>query len=114
MTPEAVCSFSMESKDNTLKADSKGYDVVRATLLKINSASQLKNDLRNDFGFLRRIALIESKFGDETTRHQNGGIWQVKIFSNNLKVFLSRKINDQSLQCSKNCPLNQSTRFYDF
>ena len=96
----------MESKDNTLKADSKGYDVVRATLLKINSATQLKNDLRNDFGFLRRIALIESKFGDETTQHRNGGIWQVKIFFYNLKFFLLGLNNDQSIQNSKNCSLN--------
>jgi len=50
-------------------------DVVDATLVKINSISGTL--VQNDFGFLKRIALVESSFGDGTLQYQNGGIWQV-------------------------------------
>ena len=70
--------FSQEPKDLTLDAGSRGVAVVDATLVKINSAlKKAKEDLKNDFGFLKRIALVESNFGEANLAHPNGGIWQV-------------------------------------
>ena len=52
-------------------------DVVDATILKIDSVSGDGDLLRNDFGFLKRIALVESNFGDGALQYVDGGIWQV-------------------------------------
>ena len=74
-----LCLFfcRQNSKDLTLDPGSKGVDVVDAILVKINSASE--EGLKNDFGFLKRIALVESNFGEATPIHKKGGIWQVKL-----------------------------------
>jgi len=53
---------------------------VDATLLKISNVARAKKALlQNDFGFLKRIALVESNFGNATLQQENGGIWQVTI-----------------------------------
>ena len=67
-----VMFFSLPSLDNTLVAGATGADVVDAALLKIDAVT----GLRNDFGFLKRIALVESSFG-ATTGQNLEGIWQV-------------------------------------
>ena len=72
-----VSFFSLPSLDNTLVADATGADVVDAALLKIDAVTGFNVVLRNDFGFLRRIALVESSFGETTGQNQLEGIWQV-------------------------------------
>ena len=60
----------------TLVSGSSGVDVVDACIQKINSIPGIGILLSNDFGFLKRLALFESNFG-EATVNMNGGIWQV-------------------------------------
>ena len=71
-----LCSF--EPQDDTIVSGSTGVDAVDATLLKIGSVVGFGVELQNDFGFLKRIALVESNFGNATLQHQNRGIWQVQ------------------------------------
>ena len=49
-----------------------------ACIQKINSVAGIGGLLKNDFGFLKRLALVESNFGQITVSPQ-GGIWQVKL-----------------------------------
>ena len=67
----------MQSQDLTLQSGASGVDVVDATILKIDSVSADGDLLQNDLGFLKRIALVESNFGDEVGQYEDGGIWQV-------------------------------------
>ena len=60
----------------TLVPGSSGVDVVDACIQKINSFPKIGSLLSNDFGFLKRLALVESNFGESTANPQ-GGIWQV-------------------------------------
>ena len=62
----------------TLVSGSRGMDVVDACIQKINSVPGIGALLKNDFGFLKRLALVESNFG-LTTVNPQGGIWQVKL-----------------------------------
>ena len=51
-----------------------------AAIQKLNSAQNVGNLLKNDFGFLKRIALAESNFGQsfsENDTSRQKGIWQV-------------------------------------
>ena len=61
----------------TLVSGSSGVDVVDACIQKINSITGIDKVLSNDFGLLKRIALVESEFGNSTENPQ-GGIWQVQ------------------------------------
>ena len=71
--------FSSSGSDLTLVPGSSGEDVVDACIQKINSVSGIGSLLSNDFGLLKRIALVESNFGKSTPNSQ-GGIWQVNSF----------------------------------
>lgn len=72
-----LCLFQLaaaQGVDRTLEPESSGTDVVRAVVNKI------ENVYGNDNQFLRRVAYVESKDGnDRNTYRENyhGGIWQV-------------------------------------
>lgn len=58
-----------------------GEDVVDACIQKINNIPAVSVILNNDFGFFKRIALVESNFGQNTNLpFVQGGIWQVGIY----------------------------------
>ncbi|XP_076799833.1 uncharacterized protein LOC143444925 [Clavelina lepadiformis] len=62
--------------DLTLVPGSSGEDVVDACIQKLSAISLFTND----YGFLKRIALFESKFGSNSTvinANPTGGIWQI-------------------------------------
>ena len=51
-----------------------------AAIQKLNSVQNVGNLLKNDFGFLKRIALAESNFGQSfsgNVANRQRGIWQV-------------------------------------
>jgi len=63
------------SVDKTLVPGSTEVEVVDACIEKLNSLSTLTND----FGLTKRIAYVESRFGNLTSGASDvGGIWQVK------------------------------------
>lgn len=75
--------FSSSSVDQTLISGAKGEDVVDACIQKFNNAPEVSKILNNDFGFFKRIALVESDFGKkENLPIDKGGIWQVGLFTN--------------------------------
>lgn len=65
--------------DATLQPKANGVDVVRATIRKIHNSCIFPND----FGFLLRIALVESNFGQDSNTFRSDaasggkGIWQI-------------------------------------
>lgn len=75
--------FRCFSVDQTLISGAKGEDVVDACIQKINNAPEVSKVLNNNFGFFKRIALVESDFGKrENLLINKGGIWQVGLFAN--------------------------------
>lgn len=77
--------FSFPSADQTLVSGATGEDVVDACIQKINNIPAVSVILNNDFGFFKRIALVESNFGQSTNLpFVQGGIWQVDIYELNL------------------------------
>ena len=69
-------SSSLQAEDKTLEDKAKGHDVVCAVIKKITDSGIFPDDK----GILRRIAWVESKFGnDKGTFRDNyyGGIWQI-------------------------------------
>ena len=76
----------------TLVSGSIGEIVVDACIQKINSAAGIGTLLSNDFGFLKRLALVESNFGDSPA-NPLGGIWQVNqtnFFNSNIVYFANQ------------------------
>ena len=71
-TPSSHCEFP--AVDRTLDPEAKGEDVVLATVDKI-IASEVFPD---DFGFLRRMAAVETDDGINATAG-NGGIWGISL-----------------------------------
>ena len=68
----------MQAVDNTLTPEAKGRDVVDAVVNKIRRSGIFPDDRE----FLRRIAYVESLFGQHRNTYRtgyNGGIWQVDL-----------------------------------
>ena len=66
---------SQGAVDLTLVADASGESVVDACIQKLSTLKTLSND----FGFIKRIAFVESEFGKSKIGRNNlHGIWQVK------------------------------------
>jgi hypothetical protein len=62
--------------DLTLEPKAKGVDVVTACLRKMKRLGAFPDD----YGFIRRVALVESSFGDMNSTYRDnyfGGIWQL-------------------------------------
>ncbi|CAK8678124.1 unnamed protein product [Clavelina lepadiformis] len=71
-----VFAYCRAQTDLTLVPGSSGEDVVDACVQKLSAISLFSND----YGFLKRIALVESKFGSNSTvinANPTGGIWQI-------------------------------------
>ncbi|CAK8678126.1 unnamed protein product [Clavelina lepadiformis] len=69
-------TYCRAQTDLTLVPGSSGEDVVDACIQKLSAISLFSND----YGFLKRIALVESKFGSNSTvinANPTGGIWQI-------------------------------------
>lgn len=68
-----VCTWAI---DNTLVPETKGEDVVCEVINKIDKSLIFPGDEK----MLRRIAYVESKFGEDRGTYRkgyHGGIWQV-------------------------------------
>ena len=79
-----VCS----DVDETLTPGASGVDVVDACIQKIQAVFP---EFGPDFGFLKRLALVESQFGiDQEVMNSNpsGGIWQVLHIDEDLRISL--------------------------
>ena len=64
------------SDDKTLKNNANGHDVVCAVIKKISDSGVFPDDK----GILRRIAWVESKFGNDPVTYRDdshGGIWKI-------------------------------------
>lgn len=67
------------SVDKTLEPKAHGRDVVEAVVDRI----QKSNVFSDDKDYLRRVAYVESRFGDHSSTYRSGyygGIWQVDSF----------------------------------
>ncbi|XP_076802484.1 uncharacterized protein LOC143446634 [Clavelina lepadiformis] len=77
----SIVTYSNAQQDLTLVAGQSGVDVVDACINKLSAIPLFSND----FGFLKRIALVESDFGSNTTTinvNPAGGIWQISTTIN--------------------------------
>lgn len=75
----AVVHFSnCQLHDDTRNSGTQGKDVVDATVRILRRSAIFPADQ----GFLRRLALVESAFGNDSSTYRpgyNGGVWQAWI-----------------------------------
>ena len=67
--------------DKTLESEARGEDVVNAVVEKLDRSGIFLNDQ----GIMKRIAFVESKFGQDKSTYRkgyHGGIWQVDAGQN--------------------------------
>jgi hypothetical protein len=71
-----LTAVAAQTTDLTLQPKAKGVDVVTGCLRKMKRLGAFPDD----YGFIRRVALVESSFGDMNSTYRDnyfGGIWQL-------------------------------------